>query len=39
VVGPDKEVSLTIETGLDDREANMRRFAEHALALLLEALG
>jgi PncC family amidohydrolase len=39
VVGPDTEVSLTVETGLDDREANMRRFAEHALALLLESLG
>ncbi|MDR7117019.1 CinA family protein [Caulobacter sp. BE254] len=39
VVGPDTEVSLTVETGLDDREANMRRFAEHALALLLERLG
>jgi PncC family amidohydrolase len=39
VVGPDKEVSLTVETGLDDRETNMRRFAEHALALLLESLG
>ncbi len=39
VVGPDTEVSLTVETGLDDRETNMRRFAEHALALLLERLG
>jgi PncC family amidohydrolase len=39
VVGPDTEVSLTVETGLDEREANMRRFAEHALALLLERLG
>ncbi|MDG2531910.1 CinA family protein [Caulobacter endophyticus] len=33
------EVSITIETGIEDREANMRRFAEQALALLLETLG
>lgn len=39
LAGPAGEVSLTIETGLDDREANMRRFAEQALALLLESLG
>ena len=37
-VGPETEVSLTVETGLDDRETNMRLFAEHALALLLETL-
>jgi hypothetical protein len=34
-----REVSLTVETGIEDRETNMRRFAEHALALLLETLG
>ena len=39
VVGLDREVSLTIETGIDDRAANMQRFAEHALALLLRTLG
>ena len=38
VVGLEREVSHTIETGIDDREANMRRFAEQALALLLETL-
>jgi hypothetical protein len=39
VVGNDLEVSLTVETGLDDRATNMRSFAEQALALLLETLG
>lgn len=38
VVGQGREVSLAIETGIDDREANMRRFAEQALALLAETL-
>ncbi|MDB5455584.1 MAG: CinA domain protein, partial [Caulobacter sp.] len=38
VVGAE-EVSFTLETGDDDREANMRVFAEQALALLLRTLG
>ena len=39
VCGPDKfEVSRTLETGLDDREDNMRRFAIEALDLLHAAL-
>lgn len=36
--GADGEVSLTIETGNDDREANMRAFAAQSLAFLLRAL-
>ena len=39
VVGVEGEVSLTVETGIDDRATNMQRFAEQALALLLETLG
>jgi PncC family amidohydrolase len=39
VVGLEQEVSLTVETGIDDRAANMRSFAEQALALLLKTLG
>ncbi|KSB88379.1 damage-inducible protein [Caulobacter vibrioides] len=38
VVGAGQEVSLTVETGVEDRETNMRRFAEQALALLLRTL-
>ncbi|PVM93742.1 CinA family protein [Caulobacter endophyticus] len=38
-VSTTREVSLTVETGIEDRETNMRRFAEQALALLLETLG
>ena len=32
------ERTLTVETGLDDRVANMGHFAEAALRLLLEAI-
>ncbi|KRA57699.1 damage-inducible protein [Caulobacter sp. Root655] len=39
VVGAEQEVSLTVETGIDDRAANMRSFAEQTLALLLKTLG
>ena len=40
LVGPDGiEVSRTLETGLSDRELNMRRFAMEALDLLRDALG
>ena len=40
LVGPDGfEVSRTLETGLDDRAENMRRFALEALDLLHAALG
>ncbi|MFT5932847.1 MAG: nicotinamide-nucleotide amidase, partial [Hyphomonas sp.] len=35
--GP-QEISRTLETGLADREANMRHFAVEALSLLHEAL-
>lgn len=39
-VGPDGfEISRTLETGLNDREDNMRRFATEALDLLHTALG
>lgn len=37
VTGP-LELALSIETGLDDREANMRAFAGEALALIERAL-
>ena len=37
VAGP-VERARVVETGLDDREANMWRFAEAALTLLAEAL-
>lgn len=37
VVGP-VELSATLETAIPDREANMRVFAAHALALLERAL-
>ncbi|MFN4102086.1 MAG: CinA family protein [Pararhodobacter sp.] len=40
VAGPDGVIlSRTLETGLADREANMRLFAAEALALLKEGLG
>ena len=40
VAGPaDIEVSRTLETGFDDREENMRRFALEAMDLLHAALG
>jgi PncC family amidohydrolase len=40
VVGPGGlEFSRTLETGMDDREDNMRRFATEALDLLDAALG
>ena len=40
LVGPDGvELSRTLETGLSDREANMRHFALEALDLLRGALG
>ena len=40
VAGPDGlEFSRTLETGLSDREANMRLFAREALELLHAALG
>lgn len=38
VVGPGIERALTIETGSDDREANMWAFTRAALALLAECL-
>ena len=38
VVGAE-EVSFTLETGDDDRQTNMRVFAEQALALMLRTLG
>lgn len=39
VVGPSGErAAITMETGDSDREANMRAFAERALALLIERL-
>ena len=38
VVGPSGERAATVETGSADREANMRAFAERALALLIERL-
>ena len=37
LVGPDSALSRTLETGLTDREDNMRRFAREALELLREA--
>lgn len=38
VVGPDYEAALIIETGHDDRLANMVAFTHNALSLLLSAL-
>lgn len=38
LAGPDAELSSTLETGLADREENMRRFAHAALELLHNAL-
>jgi nicotinamide-nucleotide amidase len=37
VAGP-RDLSITLETGSDDRQANMRAFAVRALELLVEAL-
>ena len=39
LVGEGVELSRTLETGLDDREENMRRFALEALKLLRSVLG
>ena len=40
IAGPDGHIaSRTLETGLNDRELNMRRFAMEALDLLHETLG
>ena len=36
LIGPDTELSRTLETGLTDREENMRLFAREALDLLRE---
>lgn len=38
VAGPAAERSITLETGSDDRVANMHAFAAAALALLIEVL-
>lgn len=38
VVGPELSVAATLETGSDDRAANMRAFAQAALKLLLDTL-
>lgn len=38
VIGPDTEQSRTLETGLSDREENMRLFAKEALQLLCDQL-
>ncbi|WP_421847379.1 CinA family protein [Novosphingobium sp.] len=38
VVGPDYEAALIVETGHDDRLANMIAFTNNALSLLLSAL-
>ncbi|MEZ5744422.1 MAG: CinA family protein [Sphingomonadaceae bacterium] len=38
VVGPDGEFARVLETGTDERIANMRAFTEHALELLEDAL-
>jgi PncC family amidohydrolase len=39
VTGPSFSEAITLETGSDDRIANMRRFGVRALELLLKALG
>lgn len=39
VTGPNFSRAITLETGSDDRVANMRAFARRALELLAEALG
>ena len=38
VVGPEVQASLTLETGLSDREANMRHFAQALLRLFEQQL-
>lgn len=38
IAGP-VEIALTLETGSDDRQANMREFAGRALEALTEAIG
>ncbi len=38
VVGPQNERAITMETGIEDRVANMRAFAKKALELLVEQL-
>ena len=39
VTGPNFSKAITLETGSDDRVANMRAFAQKAFELLAEALG
>jgi nicotinamide-nucleotide amidase len=39
VTGPGFSKAITLETGSDDRVANMRAFSDRALQLLAEALG
>src|ERR1700722_13710158 len=39
VTGPGFSQAITLETGSDDRVANMRAFSDRALQLLAEALG
>jgi nicotinamide-nucleotide amidase len=39
VTGPGVSKVITVETGSDDRVANMRAFSDRALRLLAEALG
>jgi PncC family amidohydrolase len=39
LTGPDFSKAITLETGSDDRVANMRAFARRALELLAEGLG
>jgi len=39
VTGPGFSRAITLETGSDDRVANMRAFSDRALQLLAEALG
>ena len=39
LIGPGTEQSQTLETGLSDREENMRLFAKEALEALLSQLG
>src|ERR1700733_11510381 len=39
VTGPGFSKAITLETGSDDRIANMRAFSDRALQLLAEALG
>jgi nicotinamide-nucleotide amidase len=38
VIGPSSERAITLETGSNDRQANMRAFARRALELLAEAV-